>query len=191
MPGSAVCMYSFDLDESALDFDLGLLDADVLGARGAAYGDEDLVGLDLLLLAVNREGHGDAVFGALDGFDLGVDEPVDAALAVHPHQFLGDFLVFDRNVAGQHFEDGDVGAEGLVDAGELDTYGARADDDERLGNVVEAENLDVGQDAVVGLESGQHAGDRASGEDQFLALTVDLPICLRLRRCGLLPWPDR
>ena len=132
-----------DLHESALDFDLGLLDADVFSAWRASNGNEHLVGFDLLLLAVNGEGHGDAVFGALDGFDFRVGEAVYAALAVHAHQFLGDFLVFYRNVPGEHFEDRDVGAERLVDAGKLDTYGAGANHNERLRDVAEAQDFDV------------------------------------------------
>src|SRR5271166_1786434 len=148
-----------DFHEAALDLDLSLLDADVLRARRATDGDQHLVGLDLLLLAVHREGHSDAVLGTLDGFDLGVDEAVDAALAVHTHQFLGDFFVFHWHVAGQHLEDSHVSAEGLVDAGELDAYRTGADHDQRLRDVVEAEDFNVSQDAVVGLESGQHARD--------------------------------
>src|ERR1019366_4842774 len=148
-----------DLDEAALDFDLGLLDADVFGARGATDGDQDFVRFQLLLLAVHRKGHGNAVFGALDGFDLGIHETVDATLAINPHQFLRDLFVFHRHVARQHLEDGHICAEGLVDAGELDAYSAGADHDQRFRDAVEAEDLDVAQDAVVGLESREHTRD--------------------------------
>ena len=163
-------------DEAALDFDFGLLDADVFGARGAADCDQHLVGFQLLLLAIHGEGHGDAVFGALDGFDLGVYEAVDPALAVHAGQFLGDVLVLDGHVARQHLEDGDVGAERLVNAGELDPDGPGADHDERLGNVVKAENFDVGEDAVVGREAGQDTCDGACRENDVLGADGGLAV---------------
>src|SRR5271166_6373660 len=100
-----------NFDEAALDFDLGLFDADVLGARGAANSDQHLVGFQRLLLAVNSEGHGHSIFRALDGFDLGVHEAVDTALAVDAHQFLGNLFVLHRHVTRQHLEDGHLRAE--------------------------------------------------------------------------------
>src|ERR1035441_3641030 len=165
-----------NLDEAALDLDLGLLDADVFGARGAADCDQDLVGFELLLLAVHGKRHRDAVLSALDLFDLGVHETVNAALTVHAHQFLGDFFIFHRHVARQHFENGHLRAERFVDAGELDSHSAGADYDQRLGDAVEAENFDVAEDAVVGLESGKHTRHRAGREDYGLGGDGGLPV---------------
>src|SRR5664279_1836906 len=154
--------------ETSFELDFGLFDADVFGARGAADGDQHLVGFQLLLLAIYGEGHGHTVFGALDLFDLGIHEAADAALAVDAHQLLRDLFVLHRHVARQHFEDGHVCAKRLVDAGELDAHGAGADHDQRLRNAVEAENFDVAQDAVVRLEPGEHACYRAGRENHGL-----------------------
>ena len=55
-------------------------------------------------------------------------------------------FVFDGHIPRQHFEDGHIRAERLIDAGELYAHRARADHDQRLGNLVQAEHFDVGQD---------------------------------------------
>src|SRR5271166_576599 len=156
------------LDEATVDFDLRVFDTDVFRAGGAANRDQHLVGFELLLLAVHGKGHRYAVFSALDLLDLGVHKAVDAALAVDAHQFLGDFLVFHGHVTRQHLEDDHVGAERLINAGELDSHGAGADHDQRFRNVVEAEDLDVAEDAIVGCESGKHARHRSGREDHVL-----------------------
>ena len=69
---------------------------------------------------------------------------------------------------GRTFEDRDLGAEAAEDGGELDADGAGADDDERLGHRVEREDLDVGEDGVVGPVAGEHAGVGAGGEHDVL-----------------------
>ena len=46
-------LHFVDLDEAAIEFDLGLVEADVGGARGAADGDEDLLGFLFRWLAVS------------------------------------------------------------------------------------------------------------------------------------------
>jgi hypothetical protein len=68
------------LDEAAIELDLGLLDVDVIGARGAAYGYEDFVGfLDLGFAVLVGEGYFDSGFGLFDLFDFGAGVDVDAA----------------------------------------------------------------------------------------------------------------
>ena len=47
-------------DEFAVGLDLCFLETDILRARLAAYGDQDLVGFDLLLLAFGGDGDGDS-----------------------------------------------------------------------------------------------------------------------------------
>ena len=163
-------MYSSIFDEAALQLDLGLLDADVVRARRAADSHQHLLRFDLLLLAVDRERNRDAVLRLLDFLDLGVDESVDAALAINPHQLLRNLFVFHRNVARQHFQNGHIRAERFVNAGELHAHRARANDDQRLGNIVQAQHLDVGQDAIIGLHSRQHARYRASRKNHVLRL---------------------
>src|SRR5271165_4020615 len=110
---------AIDLHKAALDLDLGLLNADVIGTRCATDRNQYLLRLDRLLLAVDGEGDAYTVFAFLDLVDFGVDESVDAALAINAHQLFRDLFVLDRHIARQHLQDGHVRAERLVDAGEL------------------------------------------------------------------------
>src|SRR5271165_4608235 len=48
------------LDEFAVGLDLRAFEADVLSARLAAYGDQDFLGFELLLLAIDSDGDGDS-----------------------------------------------------------------------------------------------------------------------------------
>ena len=85
---------------------LGLLDADVCGARGAAYGDEDFFGFLFDWLAVGvGPGDLDAGGGLFDLFDLGAGVDVDAALFEEAGELLGDLLVFRGHDARQEFDD--------------------------------------------------------------------------------------
>src|SRR5208283_2534460 len=117
-------------EEAAVGLDFGALEADVLGTRLAADGDQDFFGIDFLLFAVDSDGDGD-----------------------------------DRY----------FGVERAVDRCEFDANGSGADDNKRLRNLFQAEDLDIGENAIVGLEAGQHAGFGAGGEDDVL----------RFELCGL------
>ncbi len=85
---------------------------------------------------------------------------------------LRDFLVFDGNHAGQELDDGDFGAEGAEQGAELHAHRARANDDQRLGHLLHGQDFDVGEDAAVGLEAGQHFGFGAGGEDDVFRLDL-------------------
>ncbi len=135
------------LDESAVGLDLRSFQTDVLGARLAADGDQDSLGFDFLRFAVHAEVYGDPGLALFDFVDFGASVEVDAALAIDPRQLLGDFFVFDGNQARQHFDEGDFCAEGTEDGSEFDADRSRADNHQRLGNLLKRENLDVGQDA--------------------------------------------
>src|SRR6516164_9255756 len=114
-----------DLYETALDLNLRLLKADAFSERGATNRNQDLFSLQLLLFAIDGERHRDATFRLIELLDLGIYEAVYSALAIDAHQLLGDFFIFYRHVARQHLQDGDVGAKGLVDAGEFNANRAR------------------------------------------------------------------
>src|SRR5450759_5955814 len=75
----------------------------------------------------------------------------------------------------QHFNDGAVGAEGVVDGRELHADGARADNDQRLGNCAQAEDLDIGKNPVVRRLAGKHARTRAGGDNHVFAFTTLRP----------------
>ena len=112
-------------------------------------GDQHLLGFDLLLLAVDGDRDRDAGLGLLDLVDLGAGMEVDAALAIDARQLLGDFFVFDRDEPRQHFDDRHLAVKRTVDRGELHAHRAGADDHQRLRNLFQAQDFDVGQDAVV------------------------------------------
>ena len=96
---------------------------------------------------------------------LGSGLHANAAFPEQPLQLFGDFFVFHRNDALQHFIDGNLGAETMETGSEFDAHGTRAEDRERLGDVRQIEDFNVGQDAPgVRLQAGEHAGFRAGGE---------------------------
>ena len=159
-------------DEAAIGLDVRLLESDVVGARFAAYGDQNFIGFDLLWLAIYRKGHGDSGLRLLDLLDLGSGMKIDAALAIHAGQFLGDVFVFDGNQPRQHFENGDFGVEGAEDRGELHAYGAGADNHQGFRNFFQTENLDVGKDLRIRREAGNHAGFGAGGQNDVLRLDL-------------------
>ena len=139
-------------------------------ARLAAYGDQNFLRFDLLLLAVDGNRDGDAGLRFLDLVDFRAGVEVDAALAIDARQFLRDFFIFHRNQARQHFDDRDFAIERTIDRSELHAHRARSDDHQRLRNFFQAEDFDVGQNAVVGFKAGQHAGFGTGGENDVLRL---------------------
>ena len=86
---------------------------------------------------------------------------IDAALAINPRQLLRDLFIFHGNEAGQHFDDGDFGAEGTEDGGEFHADCAGANNHQRFGHLLEREDLDVAEDAVSGFQAREHAGFRS------------------------------
>ena len=121
----------------------------------------------MLLFAVpGGQGECDAAAGLLDILRARAGFHADLLLLEDALQFLGDVLVLHRHHAGQHLDHGDVGAETLEDGGELHAHGARADDEQALGDGGEVQDLDVGEDELgVGGEAGDHARLAAGGND--------------------------
>src|SRR5664280_553475 len=169
-PGLGGAHELVDLHGAPVELDLRLLDTDILGHRRAAHCDQHLLGFQFLLLAIDGKGDGDARLGLFHFFYFGVHEAVDAALAIHAHQLLRHLFVFDRYVTRQHLQDSHVRSEGFVDAGKFDAHRARADHDQRLGNLVQTQHLDIGQDLHVRLQAGQHAGRRTGAKYDVLGL---------------------
>ena len=117
-----------DLDEAALHLDADLLVAELLGHRAPAHGDEEHVGLERLAV-LQRDLH--ALLGALDAGEPRPELEADLALAEGPLERLGRLLVLERHEVGQGLDDGDLGAEGLPDAGELAADDTAAQHDHR------------------------------------------------------------
>src|SRR5271170_4452204 len=136
--------------EAAVGLDFGAFEADVFGARLAADGDQDFFGVDFWLFAVGGDGNGDARFRPFDLVDFCAGVEVDVALAVDAGEFLGNFFVFDRDQAGQHFDDCDFGVERAVDRGEFDADGSGANDHDRLRELFQTQDFDVGENTIVG-----------------------------------------
>ena len=142
------------------------------GARGAAYGDEHLLGFFHHLLAVGAcQGDLHAVLGLLHLLELGAGERLDAALAEDSRQLFADVFIFIRHQARQRFEDGDIGAEALEDGCKLDADRARADDDQRLRNLFQRQNLHVGQHWVSACSPGSILASEPVARTTFFALT--------------------
>lgn len=155
------------------DLDVAAIGEGGLGAAGEdgldADGDEADGGGDgaVFLGPFDGEGDGGAVVGGLG--DLGVGEDADALFDEGFFEGVADFIVLDGEDAGGHFDECDLGAEGVVDVGELDADGAGADDDHFLGLLGEDHGL-LGADdggAVEG-EVGEAAGFAAGGDEDVL-----------------------
>jgi hypothetical protein len=162
-----------DLDQPAFKLDLGLLHADIAGSPGPAHGNQHLFGFLHLGLAVDvSKGHLHAGLGFLHLLNFGAGVHVDAALLEEARQFLGNFLVLDRNHARQKLDDGHLSAEGAEERAELHAHRARANDDQRLGHPLQSQNFDVGEDAAVCLQPRQHLGLGAGGQNHVSGLHV-------------------
>ena len=142
------------LDEAAIEFDLGVLEADLLGVRLAADRDQQLSNSISSCLAARRASTVSCtplpVFRMFSA--LAPVSHANALLLEDLFELLRDFLVLDRNEARQHLEHRDLRAEAMEDGRELDADRAGADDRQRLRNRGEIQNLDVGEDELrIGL----------------------------------------
>ena len=130
-PGSAVLLIAIHLDEAAIELGFGVFKTDAFGIRFASDGDQQLIELHLLLVAVGqRDGEADRFLIPADVFRLGSGFAANADLLEVLFQFLRDLLIFDGNKAGQHFEDGHFGSKAIEDGGEFDTHRSRANNSE-------------------------------------------------------------
>jgi hypothetical protein len=122
--------------------------------------------------------HAHAAVGVLDLLEAGAELLLDAALAEGALEQLAAALLLQRHQVRQRLDDRDLGAERAPDAGELAADGARAQDHDGGGDVLEAQRVVAGDDAlVVDLEARDGAGDRAGGQQHVLGLdapAVDL-----------------
>ena len=95
-----------DLDKSAVELDACLVEANILRARRAAHGDEDLFGFLLDGFAVCADPrHLHASFGLFNLFDLCAGVDIDAALLEDARQFLRNFFIFGRDHTRQELDE--------------------------------------------------------------------------------------
>jgi hypothetical protein len=120
-----------------------------------------------------RQGHGDAVLIAAHRSRPGLAEHRHAAAAEHVLDRVGRILVLLRQhpVPGGHQRD--PRAERLVGAGELGPGDAGADHDQVPGQLGQVVELPPVQDALaVGFGAGEHAGQRAGGDQDRVGLDL-------------------
>ena len=97
---------------------------------------------------------------------------INSSLAKYPSQFFGDLFIFNWYQARQHFENRDFAAERTINRSELHAHSPGPYDDQRLGNFLERQDFDVGENAVIRLKTGQHARFRPGGENHTLRSDV-------------------
>ncbi len=107
------------------------LQADAGRVRLPADRHEDLLGGDLG--AVRQLGRHVVVRVLGDALHLGLQQHLDAALAVRALELLGQPQVFQREHLRQHLYHGDPGAQLVVEGGELAADDPGPHDEERLG----------------------------------------------------------
>ncbi|KAK4045465.1 hypothetical protein OUZ56_033089 [Daphnia magna] len=157
-------------DEAPLDLDADLFEAEAGAVRAHADGDEDDVADDLLGLSADFDVHGDRAVGVLHVAErLGALEELRAVLRHLALDDGGDVGIDAGEHLIGHFNDGQFGAETLVDAAEFEANDTAADDDEALRDLGEADRLFGADDLrAVELEGRDFDGRRAGRDDDVL-----------------------
>ena len=131
-----------DLDEAALGkLDTGFLEPHVFDVRRATGGDEHSLGLELLLLGADFDGHLRRTLRDLHVRDLGARENVDAPLLERSGDSRRAVGVLEWQNRRHHFDERDLGAIGVEHVGELAADGAGANDDHRFRRALERQHL--------------------------------------------------
>src|SRR5690606_41110935 len=113
--------------------------------------------------------HDDDVLVLRDALEPNAQRVVDAALAVGTLELLADRYILVRDQVRQCYDDGDVGAPRLPDAGVLDADDAAAQHGDLLRNEVQVEGLLGGDHAAADLQTRQRAGVGAGRQHDVLA----------------------
>ena len=98
---------------------------------------------------------------------------MDATLSVHLAQHDAHLTVQSAEDLGQHLYDGHLRAKAVIEAGELHADHATADDDDRLGALLESQYFAVRHDHVARLgyaRDGRHEGLGTGAEQEVLGL---------------------
>ena len=112
------------------------------------------------------EGDGEFTALFLGAGDLGLGVDIEALFFEDLFEAAGHFFIAAGDEGGEHFEDGDLGAEAGPDGAELEADGAAADDDHGGGDFVESDGLVGADDAfAVEFQEGEFDGGGAGGED--------------------------
>ena len=152
-------------DMGAVNLDAQFLQPQSFGIADDAHGGDDRVECHFLNLAVFFDMGGHRAFGAVELLDCGFFKDRHALLLEGLAGEGGDFLVLDGQDAVHHLDHGRVGAQRVVEAGEFDADGARADDQQLFRHPGRDKGVAVGPDQIaVRFEPRQFAGARAGGQ---------------------------
>src|SRR2546429_7858382 len=103
---------------------------------------------------------------------------INSSLAKYPSQFYGVLFIFNCYQARQHLENRDFAAERTINRSELHAHSPGPYDDERLGNFLERQDFDVGENAVIRLKTREHARLRTSRENYILRFNMAPPFII-------------
>lgn len=160
-------------DDSALFVDLhsSLFQSEFVSVGSAASGDQDVVGLQDLLLSSLHGLNSDFSVGAVvdSADDLVGSHDLDALLGEDLVEGFGDFLVEGGDDFVEVLHNDDVGAESLVDGSHFESDDSSSDDHEILGDLGEGEGASrTDDDLLIEGQSGEASGVAASGDDRLL-----------------------
>ncbi len=168
-----------DFDLAALvDLDPGAFCQQALCGGAAAHGHQQLVHGQALLAFAIGVGDDDLLLLALAGElglgDLGAQLDVQTLLLEFLQRGFGHFGIGQGQEVRQRLENGDLGAQALPHAAQLQADHAGADHRQTLGHFAEVERADVVDDGGA-VELGERQLDRirAGGEDHVGALELD------------------
>ena len=150
-----------------------ILQTPALGARLAADGDEDLVGLELEGGTVLRR---DVELALFERPGFRTEVKFDAVLLQPFGDRIGQGLVIERQQAVGHFDDGDLGPQFAEGDAELQPDIAAADHDQLAGHLVQRQGLGRGDDVAAELQEGQFDRLGAGGEDDVFGRDGDLAL---------------
>src|SRR3954447_10375893 len=143
------------LNEAAVgELHAGLLEPQILGVDRAARGHEHLLRLNRLALAAALQLERHLVLGYRGLLDLDARPHLDAALLVALGECVGGFGILQGQNPRKHLDQGDLGAKGVEDVGELATNRSGADDSHGGGGLLQEERfVRTDHRALVDLES--------------------------------------
>ena len=154
------------LDETTVEFRVGLFEANIFGERTPANGNQNFLRADGLrfprfVFVCDRS----ALGILLHRFDFCFKLDLHTLLAENLLKFGGNFLVLERHHTRQRFEQRHIRSERFENGSELDPDGAAAHHDHRLGNFLKAQNFAVREDDLaVDFDAWQRTRFGTGGE---------------------------
>ena len=192
--GDLGTVFGVDDDTATLvHLETNVLQAKASGVGSSSDGDEDGLGLELLIQCQPRKhtepslispySFGlatlgsihiklDLVAGGVATKNLGVELELDALLLQRLLRSLGDLSVHTRTAdLAEELDDRDLGAQPRPDRSHLKTDDSTTNDEHGLGDLLEGDGASAGDDALlVNLETRERGGLGTGGDQEVLAL---------------------